>query len=99
MKRRSITRLWAIAGAATLLLALACTNTDDLRTEAHTVQPEAATSARVSVRMGAGKLRLDGGASELARAAFTYNVTKWKPVVDYTVTNCMGTLTIEQPSS
>jgi hypothetical protein len=99
MKTRLVTRLGVAVGAATLLLGVACTNTNDLRTESRTFQRNEATSARVNVEMGAGKLRLEGSNDELARADFRYNVDKWKPVVDYAVTSGVGALTIRQPDS
>ena len=54
-------------------------------------------SERVSVvlHMGAGNLKVGTGTSKLAQAYFTYNVARWKPLVDYTP----GSLTIRQPNN
>ena len=49
----------------------------------------------VTIRMGAGKLSLTGGAEGLVEGEVKYNVAEWKP----TVTNSDGQLTIEQGSS
>jgi hypothetical protein len=97
MKTRLVTRLGVAVGAATLLLGVACTKTNDLRTESRTFQRDEATSARVNVEMGAGKLRLEGSTDDLTKADFRYNVDKWKPIVDYAVTSGVGALTIRQP--
>ena len=54
---------------------------------------------RLDLHMGAGEVRVRGGASKLARADFTYNVDRWKPEVNYRTMGGAGDLTIEQPSS
>ena len=38
---------------------------------------------RLNLHMGAGELKVRGGASQLARADFAYNVDAWKPDVTY----------------
>jgi hypothetical protein len=67
-------------------------------TENRTVGPEGAQSAQVELKMGAGRVTLQGGASGLMDAAFSYNVTDWKPIVDYVVRDGEGHLTVRQPS-
>jgi hypothetical protein len=52
---------------------------------------------RLDLRMGAGELNVTGGALELARADFTYNVDRWKPEVTYRTAGGASDLTIEQP--
>jgi hypothetical protein len=57
--------------------------------------PATATSAapaKVVVQMGAGQLKLRGGAEGLAEGEIRYNIPTWKP----TVTNENGQLTIRQ---
>jgi hypothetical protein len=54
---------------------------------------------RMDLHMGAGEVKVRGGASQLARADFTYNVEQWKPEVNYRTFGGAGDLTIEQPNS
>jgi hypothetical protein len=64
----------------------------DVMTEDKAVETQGAQSARVELRMGAGKVTVRGGASDLMNATFSYNVPAWKPIVDYVVTNNKGSL-------
>ena len=54
---------------------------------------------RLDLHMGAGELRVTGGASQLVRADFTYNVDSWKPAVTYHALDGAADLGIEQPGS
>jgi hypothetical protein len=65
--------------------------------ESRTVEAAGAESVHVSLRMGAGEMRVTDGAQQLARADFSYNVPAWKPEVRYSKSGSSGTLTIEQP--
>jgi hypothetical protein len=67
-------------------------------TEDKTVETQGAKSARVELRMGAGKVTVRGGASDLMSATFSYNVPAWKPIVDYVVTNDQGRLLVREPN-
>jgi N-terminal domain of toast_rack, DUF2154 len=73
--------------------------TGELRTESRNVQLGGAKTAEVHLKMGAGKLTVDSGATDLMNAEFTYNVDRWKPRVTYDVSGTNGRLTVEQPSS
>ena len=55
-------------------------------------------SVVVDIKMGAGKLRVGGGTSDLMNADFTYNVDDWKPEVRYDANGDQGHLVIQQPS-
>jgi hypothetical protein len=70
----------------------------DVMTEDKSVGTQGAQSARVELRMGAGKVNVQGGTSNLMDATFSYNVPAWKPIVDYVVTNSQGNLLIREPS-
>jgi hypothetical protein len=88
--------------AALALAALACSsitiNLPRLETgptETLTINeplPEGDEVVDVTIRMGAGKLHLAGGAEGLAEGEIKYNVEEWEP----TVTNTDGHLIIEQ---
>jgi hypothetical protein len=85
----------------TLFLASCVVITDHngpLQYDSKTVDAEGAESARVTLNMGAGDLRISDGAAQLARADFTYNVPSWKPEVRYTKAGNSGTLSITQPN-
>jgi hypothetical protein len=56
-------------------------------------------SVNTKVNMGVGKLALQGGAKDLMDANFIYNMASWKPDVRYSVSNGVGDLQVQQPSS
>ena len=70
----------------------------DVITDARAVALGSASTALVELQMGAGRVTLNGGASDLMDATFTYNVTAWKPIVDYVVNGDEGRLLVRQPS-
>jgi hypothetical protein len=70
----------------------------DVLTEDKSVGTQGAQSARVELRMGAGKVNVRGGALDLMNATFSYNVSAWKPIIDYVVTNDQGSLLVREPS-
>lgn len=72
--------------------------TGDVTTEEKVVKPEGAVNARVELAMGAGKLIVQGGSPNLMDATFSYNVSAWRPAVDYVVTNGQGQLIVREPS-
>ena len=67
--------------------------------ETQSVDLDKAEMVRVEIKLGAGELEVDGGASKLMDADFTYNVPSWKPAVKYTSSGFRGTLRIEQPGN
>lgn len=66
------------------------------QTDTAATQLGGAQAVNVSLTMGAGKLTLDGGATNLLAGTFTYNVAAWKPEVSYQVNGSTGTLTVRQ---
>jgi hypothetical protein len=56
----------------------------DLQTKSQTVELGDAGAVDVEIQMGAGKLDVSGGASELLEASFTYNVEELDPRATYT---------------
>jgi hypothetical protein len=102
------TRIKLGIAALALMVCLGCTfsainiaiaRTGPLREEAVSIAPKDAESARVTIGMSAGELRLDGGAEDLLEAVFRYNVDEWEPEVTYTVTDGTGRLIIRQPNT
>lgn len=84
---------------AVLLLIAGCAVPGELRTESRSVEPGAAESVGVEIKMGAGLLEVGGGAEELLDAEFAYNVASLRPEVDYQVSGTRGLLTVRQPAS
>jgi len=68
-----------------------------VQTGSRTVKLGDAKSVQVELKMGAGDLKLAGGAKELLDADFSYAVPRWKPEVEYSVRGGRGTLVIRQP--
>jgi N-terminal domain of toast_rack, DUF2154 len=56
-------------------------------------------SVAVDIKMGAGKLRVGGGTTDLMNADFTYNVDAWKPEIRYEANGDQGHLIIQQPTA
>jgi hypothetical protein len=70
----------------------------EMQHESRSIQPENAKSVRAHLIMGAGELKMSGAADALMEADFSYNVSKWKPKVNYDVSGDTGELSIEQGS-
>lgn len=53
--------------------------------------------ANIELKMGAGEMKLRGGASKLIDGTFEYNIPQWKPLVDTSINGTHATVTISQP--
>jgi CubicO group peptidase (beta-lactamase class C family) len=72
----------------------------ELRTETHSVDLGAAQSVRVQIEMDQGELDIhSSGKGRLMDGTFEYNVTAWKPQVEYSVAGSQGTLVVNQPDT
>jgi hypothetical protein len=89
-----------VAAVLVALLGGACGSQQvgEMQRESRSIQPENAQSVRVNLKMGAGELKLTGGADALMEADFSYNVADWKPQVDYQVSGDTGELSVQQGS-
>ena len=67
----------------------------ELRSESQSVERGDSESVQVQINLGAGDLKVTGGAENLLESDFTYNVARLKPEVDYTG----GTLVVWQPGA
>jgi len=67
--------------------------------ESKTVELGDAKAVRMNVEMPAGELRFDGGSTHLMEAVFAYNGTWGAPNVDYSVSEGVGQLKINQEKS
>jgi hypothetical protein len=73
------------------------TGTKQPRTESQTVARRDAESVTANIMMGAGQLKISGGAEQLLNAQFTYNIPEWRPIGHYDVSGTQGDLVIRQP--
>ncbi len=96
MRAVIVRRLRAAVCVTSLLAIVACTPTGRLRTDVQEIDLGGAESVRTVIRMGAGELRISGGAHKLAEATFRYNVSSWRPDIDYDRTGSRGRLSIRQ---
>jgi hypothetical protein len=81
-----------------LVLAVAC-GSGQVMQDSETVQLAGAQFVRTDVTMGAGSVKITGGAPALMNADFTYNLSDWRPTVKYDVSDGEGRLIVEQPLS
>jgi hypothetical protein len=106
MARHGVVVLSIVMAAAMVVLAGACgtqgggtPKVGKMQRESKSVDPENAQSVHAQLEMGAGELKLTGGADRLMEADFTYNVSDWKPKVSYDVSGEKGELVVKQGSS
>src|SRR5215212_10192244 len=93
--------------AATAVLAGACGSqpggtqqqVGKMQHDSKSVDPKGTRSVRAQLKMGAGELKLTGGADRLMEGEFSYNVADWKPKVSYDVSGKKGELVVEQGSA
>lgn len=71
----------------------------ELQTESRSVERQGAESIVANVAMGAGQVRISGGAQHLLDAQFIYNVPDWRPIVEYNVNGTEGNLIVRQPDT
>jgi len=62
-----------------------------------TIELDKSQRLRVTLRMGAGDLRVTDSSQNLLRGDFEYNVAEWKPEVQYKSEGETGILNIQQP--
>ncbi len=66
------------------------------RHETRSIERDTSDTARIDLEMGAGELRVNGGAQDLMQADFLYNVPAWRPAVRYHSFAGRADLTIRQ---
>jgi hypothetical protein len=72
------------------------------RTETRTVELDNSEEVRAELKMGAGELRVRGGAAKLMEARFVYNRLRSRPEVSYnggSIAGSRGHLVVEEPHS
>jgi hypothetical protein len=68
------------------------------RTETRNVPLDQSEEVRVDLKMGAGELRVRGGADQLMEGRFTYNRLRLRPEVSYNSGGFRGHLLVAEPS-
>jgi hypothetical protein len=106
MARYGVVVLSILMMATTAVLAGSCgmqpggtPQVGKMQRESKSVDPKNAQSARAQLKMGAGELTITGGADQLMEADFSYNVSNWKPKVNYDVSGQEGELIVKQGSA
>ncbi len=91
----------AFGGAVALLLLAACGVVDSgpVQTSTEDVDAGAASSVKAEISMGAGTLKVEGGAPGLMKAGFRYSERVGRPIVHYEVFGSKGQLTVESPKN
>jgi hypothetical protein len=103
MARYVVVVLLIVMMAATAILAGACgtqsggtQQVGKMQSESQSVDLKNAQSTRAQLKMGAGELHITGGADQLMEADFSFNVSDWKPKVNYDVSGDTGELVVKQ---
>jgi hypothetical protein len=96
-------RIWFVLAAATVVLT-GCGFPPDLYNgpthhDSQSVELGKTESTRADIRMSAGELRVEGGASKLLEADFTYGAIASKPVLHYATAGSRAQVSIEQPGA
>jgi hypothetical protein len=88
-----------VAFAAILLTAcdMETRATGPLRDEPIEIGADGVERANVELDMGAGEMRLGGGAAKILEGRFEYNVDVLKPLVKSSINGSHATITIRQP--
>ncbi len=65
-------------------------------TVTRTVAAQGAESVNATLEIDSGSLRVGGGAADMFRGTFTYNVKRWEPEISYGVRQGVGELSVRQ---
>jgi len=95
----AVLKLIPLLAAATCLCGCIIEAPGPTQHDSRSIDLDASERVSVDLNMGAGNLRVEGGAQKLMRADFSYNVASWRPYVRYSSAAGHGHLSIEQPSS
>jgi len=73
-----------------------CVQVGDIQEETRSIEAENVDTAEIELNLGAGEIRVQGGTTKLFEGIFTYNVEKWKPLMDYRTRGSKGVLNVSQ---
>lgn len=88
-----------IVVSAAVIIPISYIGVGPTQTMTRTVDAGDATTVAAALDMSLGKMRVSGGGPEALQAAFTYNMSKLKPEVSYSVSGRDGELLVSQPST
>ena len=74
----------------------ACVAAGELIEETQTVELGEVESVELDLDIGAGTLKVQGGARELMEGYFVYNIERWKPEIRYSIAGNRGILKVKQ---
>lgn len=69
------------------------------RTDHHTIERDKAELTRLDLEMTAGDLVVAGGATPFLEAEFTYNVDRWRPVIERLSSGGRSVVKVSQPEA
>jgi len=93
-------RLALLSATAALVFTAACSvDPGPVQTGTTAVEVGKADTVRAEIRMNAGELWAEGGASRLLDATFRYSERVGRPAVHYDVMGARGVLTVESPQN
>jgi hypothetical protein len=98
---KNSTSIWAaVFGAAAILPFTACVYTPPvtgpMQTDPIHISNGGADHANIELDIGAGELKVRGGAPDLVDGSFAYNMSGYKPVVDNSINGSHAVVTIRQ---
>src|ERR1700735_2202051 len=68
------------------------------RTETRSIELDNSEEVRVDLKMGAGEMRVRGGAEKLMEGRFSYNRLRQRPEISYNAGGFRGHLMVAEPS-
>lgn len=85
-----------ISIAILLLGPAACVRVGELEMDTHRIDLGDAEQVNLNLKIRAGELDIRGGGERLMDATFSFNVRRWKPIVEYEELGSRGELTLKQ---
>src|SRR5262245_49402903 len=94
---RAMRRLIWVPGV--VLLAACSIGTGPTIHDKHAIELDRSELTRLNLKIGAGELRVSGGASKKVEADLAYNSDRLKPVVDQRTSGSRSEIDISQPEA
>ena len=85
-----------VLACGTVLAAAACVRVGEMREKSESIPLGSIKAADIRVRMGAGEIKVRGGAVELFMGRFRTNIARWEPIVEHHASGDVERITIEQ---
>jgi len=88
--------IYIMTAAMILFGTLGCIRVGELEMDSQKVELGDAEQVKIDLKIRAGELDISGGGKRLMDASFSYNVRRWKPIVEYDVLGGRGELMVKQ---